>query len=230
MKLKITNGTIITPYRYITNGTVLIDNGKIIAVQQGDMDFPNSEVVDAEGNYISPGFIDLHIHGGGGYDFMDGTEEAFLKIAETHARYGTTAMVPTTLTSEKGDLLKTLDIYKTANRNNLNGAQFLGMHLEGPYFALSQRGAQDPRYIRNPDPAEYEEILAYSDSIARWSAAPELPGAIQFGQRLRQKGILAAVAHTPVLSYVGSFPPKCISLCRYDRECVFAGYGCRNYC
>jgi N-acetylglucosamine-6-phosphate deacetylase len=199
MKLKITNGTIITPYRYITNGTVLIDNGKIIAVQQGDMDFPNSEVVDAEGNYISPGFIDLHIHGGGGYDFMDGTEEAFLKIAETHARYGTTAMVPTTLTSEKGDLLKTLDIYKTANRNNLNGAQFLGMHLEGPYFALSQRGAQDPRYIRNPDPAEYEEILAYSDSIARWSAAPELPGAIQFGQRLRQKGILAAVAHTDAI-------------------------------
>lgn len=199
MKLKITNGTVITPYRYISNGTVLVENGKIIAVQQGDMDFPDSEVVDAKGNYISPGFIDLHIHGGGGYDFMDGTEEAFLKIAETHARYGTTAMVPTTLTSEKEDLLKTLDIYKTAHQNNLNGAQFLGMHLEGPYFALSQRGAQDPRYIRNPDPAEYEEILAYSDSIARWSAAPELPGAIKFGQRLRQKGIIAAVAHTDAI-------------------------------
>lgn len=199
MKLKITNGTIITPYRYIPDGTVLVDNGKIIAVQQGDMDFPDSEVVDAKGNYISPGFIDLHIHGGGGYDFMDGTEEAFLKIAETHAQYGTTAMVPTTLTSEKEDLLKTLDIYKTVHQNNLNGAQFLGMHLEGPYFALSQRGAQDPRYIRNPDPAEYEEILAYSDSIARWSAAPELPGAIKFGQRLRQKGIIAAVAHTDAI-------------------------------
>lgn len=199
MKLKITNGTIITPYRYIPDGTVLVDNGKIIAVQQGDIDFTDSEVVDAKGNYISPGFIDLHIHGGGGYDFMDGTEEAFLKIAETHARYGTTAMVPTTLTSEKEDLLKTLDIYKTAHQNNFNGAQFLGMHLEGPYFALSQRGAQDPRHIRNPDPAEYEEILAYSDSIARWSAAPELPGAIKFGQRLRQKGIIAAVAHTDAI-------------------------------
>jgi N-acetylglucosamine-6-phosphate deacetylase len=199
MKLKITNGTVITPYRYIRNGTVLVENGKIIAVQQGNTDFPDSEVIDANGNYISPGFIDLHIHGGGGFDFMDGTEEAFLKIAETHAQYGTTAMVPTTLTSEKEDLLKTLDIYKTANRNNINGAQFLGMHLEGPYFALSQRGAQDPRYIRNPDPAEYEEILAYSDSITRWSAAPELPGAIKFGQRLRQKGILAAVAHTDAI-------------------------------
>ena len=199
MKLKITNGTVITPYRYIRNGTVLVENGKIIAVQQGDTDFPDSEVIDAKGNYISPGFIDLHIHGGGGFDFMDGTEEAFLKIAETHAQYGTTAMVPTTLTSEKEDLLTTLDIYKTAHQNNLHGAQFLGMHLEGPYFALSQRGAQDPRYIRNPDPAEYEEILAYSDSITRWSAAPELPGAIKFGQRLRQKGILAAVAHTDAI-------------------------------
>jgi len=71
--------------------------------------------------------------------------------------------------------------------------------LEGPYFALSQRGAQDPRYIRNPDPAEYEEVLAYSSSIARWSAAPELPGAIAFGKRLREKGILAAVAHTDAI-------------------------------
>ena len=199
MRLKVTNGTIITPYRYIRNGTILVENGVINAVAEGNLDFADSVVIDAKGKYISPGFIDLHIHGGGGYDFMDGTEEAFLKIAELHARYGTTAMVPTTLTSEKEDLLKTLDIYESANRNNINGSQFLGMHLEGPYFALSQRGAQDPRYIRNPDPAEYEEILAYSSSITRWSAAPELPGAIQFGKRLRQKGILAAVAHTDAI-------------------------------
>ncbi|TDE12813.1 N-acetylglucosamine-6-phosphate deacetylase [Dyadobacter psychrotolerans] len=199
MKLKITNGTIITPYRYIRNGTVLVENGKIVAVKEGDLDFPDATLIDAGGKYISPGFIDLHIHGGGGYDFMDGTEEAFLKIAEIHARYGTTAMVPTTLTSEKEDLLKTLDIYETANKHNLKGAQFLGMHLEGPYFALSQRGAQDPRYIRNPDPAEYEEVLAYSNSITRWSAAPELPGAITFGKRLHEKGILAAVAHTDAI-------------------------------
>lgn len=199
MKLKITNGTIITPFRYIKNGTVLVENGKIIAVSAGDLDFPDSHVIDAGGNYISPGFIDLHIHGGGGYDFMDGTVEAFLKIAEIHAKYGTTSMVPTTLTSEKEDLLKTLDNYKEAVQQNTNGSAFLGMHLEGPYFALSQRGAQDPRYIRNPDPSEYEEVLAYSDSIVRWSAAPELPGAIAFGQRLMQKGILPAVAHTDAI-------------------------------
>ncbi|MCF2491229.1 N-acetylglucosamine-6-phosphate deacetylase [Dyadobacter sp. CY347] len=199
MKLKITNGHIITPFRYIRNGTLLIENGVILGIHEGNVDFPDAEIIDAGGNYIAPGFIDLHIHGGGGYDFMDGTVHAFLRIAETHAKYGTTAMVPTTLTSEKEDLLQTLDNYEEANATNLKGAQFLGMHLEGPYFALSQRGAQDPRYIRNPDPKEYEEVLAYSSSIARWSAAPELPGAIDFGKRLKQKGILAAVAHTDAI-------------------------------
>ncbi|QRR02194.1 N-acetylglucosamine-6-phosphate deacetylase [Dyadobacter sandarakinus] len=199
MKLKITNATIITPYRYIRNGTVIVENGVILGIHQGNIDFLDAETIDAAGNYVAPGFIDLHIHGGGNHDFMDGSVEAFLGIAETHAKYGTTAMVPTTLTSEKEDLLETLDLYEKANALNTKGAQFLGMHLEGPYFALSQRGAQDPRYIRNPDPAEYEEVLAYSSSIARWSAAPELPGAIDFGKRLKQKGILAAVAHTDAI-------------------------------
>lgn len=199
MRLKITNGDIITPYRYIRNGTVLVENGIIIGVHEGNVDFPDAQIIDANGNYIAPGFIDLHVHGGGGHDFMDGSAEAFLAIAETHAKYGTTSMVPTTLTSEKEDLLQTLDLYEEANATNQKGAAFLGMHLEGPYFALSQRGAQDPRYIRNPDPAEYEEVLAYSNSITRWSAAPELPGAIEFGRRLRQKGILAAVAHTDAI-------------------------------
>lgn len=198
-KLKIFNGTIITPFRQIIDGTVVVENGKISGIHHGNIDVPDAIEIDAAGKYISPGFIDIHIHGGGGSDFMDGTVDAFLNIAETHARYGTTAMVPTTLTAEKPDLLNTLDVYEEAKKQNTKGASFLGIHLEGPYFALSQRGAQDPRYIRNPDPAEYEEILAYSDSIVRWSAAPELEGAIAFGQRLKQKGILAAVAHTDAL-------------------------------
>jgi len=196
MKIKISNGTVLTPFRAIKNGTVVVENGKIIGVHEGNVEVPEAEVIDAQGQYISPGFIDIHVHGGGGADFMDGTEEAFLTVAELHARFGTTALVPTTLTAEKEDLLHTLDVYEKAHQRNTNGAAFLGIHLEGPYFALSQRGAQDPRYIRNPDPAEYEEILNYSSSIVRWSAAPELEGAIQFGQRLRQQGILAAIAHT----------------------------------
>lgn len=196
MKIKISNGTVLTPFRAIKNGTVVVKNGQVVGVHEGNIDVPEAEEIDAQGRYISPGFIDIHVHGGGGADFMDGTEEAFLTVAELHARFGTTALVPTTLTAEKEDLLHTLDVYEKAHRRNTNGAAFLGIHLEGPYFALSQRGAQDPRYIRNPDPAEYEEILNYSSSIVRWSAAPELEGAIPFGQRLRQKGILAAIAHT----------------------------------
>lgn len=196
MKIKITNGTVLSPFRAIKNGTVVVEEGKILGVHEGNVEVPDAEEIDAQGLYIAPGFIDIHVHGGGGFDFMDGTEEAFLKIAQLHAQYGTTALVPTTLTAEKEDLLQTLDVYENANRLNTSGAAFLGIHLEGPYFALSQRGAQDPRYIRNPDPAEYEEILSHSSSIVRWSAAPELDGAIAFGQRLRQKGILAAIAHT----------------------------------
>lgn len=197
-QIKIINGRVITPYR-ISNATVLISGKKIKAVSERDIDAPDATVIDAAGKYVSPGFIDIHVHGGGGHDFMDGSEEAFLAIARTHARYGTTAMVPTTLTSEKADLLKTLDLYALADAKNTMGAQFLGMHLEGPYFAMSQRGAQDPRYIRNPDEDEYKEVIAYSKAIKRWSAAPELPGAIKFARYLQANGIIPALAHTDAI-------------------------------
>jgi N-acetylglucosamine-6-phosphate deacetylase len=198
-RIKIINGRIITPYRIIEGGTLLIKGTTIEAVSEGDIYATDAEIIDAEGKYISPGFIDIHIHGGGGHDFMDGTVNAFLKIAEIHAKYGTTSMFPTTLTCSKADLLKSLDVYAEANEKNTMGAQFLGMHLEGPYFALAQSGAQDPRYIRNPDIEEYKEVLAYSKHIKRWSAAPELEGAIEFGRYLTSKGVLAAIAHTDAI-------------------------------
>jgi N-acetylglucosamine-6-phosphate deacetylase len=197
--IKIYNGQVITPHRVIPNGTVLIKDGLIAAVSEADLAVADALEIDARGHYIAPGFIDIHVHGGGGHDFMDGTEEAFLEIARTHARYGTTSLLPTTLTSGKEELLHTLDLYEQAHRHNTEGAQFLGMHLEGPYFAQNQRGAQDPRYIRNPDPAEYQAIIAHSPSIRRWSAAPELPGAIAFGRYVTSRGILAAVAHTDAI-------------------------------
>src|SRR4030095_6550318 len=197
--IKIYNGKIIAPARVINNGTILVTGDVITDVVESDIDVADAIEIDAKGNYISPGFIDIHVHGGGGYDFMDGSEEAFLKIAETHARHGTTAMLPTTLTSEKEGLLRTLESYEQANKKNLRGAEFIGMHLEGPYFAVSQRGAQDPRYIRDPDPKEYKEILEHSSSIKRWSAAPELNGAMEFGKYVMAKGILPAIAHTDAI-------------------------------
>lgn len=198
-RFKIFNAKILTPYRIINQGTLVIIDGKVAEVGHENIEVPDALEIDAQGQYVAPGFIDIHVHGGGGHDFMDGTEEAFLKIAETHAQYGTTGMLPTTLTSETEDLLKTLDIYKKAKENNINGAQFLGVHLEGPYFSVNQRGAQDPRYIRNPDPAEYMEILNYSTDIKRWSAAPELPGSIEFARYLKSQGKLVAMAHTDAI-------------------------------
>jgi N-acetylglucosamine-6-phosphate deacetylase len=175
---------------------VLITGDTITEVSEKNIEVADVQEIDAKGEFIAPGFIDIHVHGGGGHDFMDGTEKAFLTIADTHARYGTTSMLPTTLSASKEELIQTLDAYGAADKNNLNGAQFLGMHLEGPYFAMSQRGAQDPRYIRDPDPKEYTEILSRYNYIKRWSAAPELKGAMEFGRYLKSKGILAAVAHT----------------------------------
>ena len=198
-KLKIFNGRVITPSGIIPEGTVLISGDTITSVGKNNIDFPGAIEIDAKGKYVSPGFIDIHVHGGGGYDFMDGTEEAFLKVAETHARYGTTSMLPTTLTGSKEQILNTLAVYEKANNLNKKGSQFLGIHLEGPYLAMNQRGAQDPRYIRDPDPGEYNEIVNSSSFIKRWSAAPELKGAIEFGRFIKSRGILPAIAHTDAI-------------------------------
>jgi N-acetylglucosamine-6-phosphate deacetylase len=198
-RLKIFNGKILTPHRIIPEGTVVVTGSTITSVSEKNVEVDGAVEIDAKGKYIVPGFIDIHVHGGGGFDFMDGTETAFLKIAELHAKYGTTSMLPTTLSASREELLNTLKAYETANPKNINGAQFLGMHLEGPYFAMSQRGAQDPRYIRDPDPEEYKEVLARSSSIKRWSAAPELKGAIEFGRYMKSKGVLPAIAHTDAI-------------------------------
>lgn len=182
-KLKIINGRVITTHRILDHASLFISDGMITEVSENKIATKADITLDAKGNYISPGFIDIHVHGGGGSDFMDGTVKDFLTIAETHLRYGTTALVPTTLSAEKEDLLHTLDVYKNANAKNKSGAQFMGMHIEGPYFAMSQRGAQDPRYIRKPDKKEYNEIIEKAGSIiARWSAAPEIEGAMKFGR------------------------------------------------
>jgi len=197
--IKIINGKVITPGAILDGGVVLVKDGIIRSIGDKDVLARGAKIIDAGGRYVSPGFIDLHIHGGGGFDFMDGHESAFLAIADMHAQYGTTAMLPTTLTASKEELLHTLAVYEQVLPKNLSGSQFLGMHLEGPYFAMSQRGAQEPRYIRNPDPAEYTEVLKKAHLIRRWSAAPELPGALEFAHAVREKGILVSMAHTDAL-------------------------------
>ncbi|MFT4203161.1 MAG: N-acetylglucosamine-6-phosphate deacetylase [Chitinophagaceae bacterium] len=196
----ITNAHIITPFR-ILYGSIRIRNGAIVEIVEDNLKpYSGEEHMDVGGNYLAPGFIDIHVHGGGGFDFMDNTEEAFIRITQTHAQYGTTAMLPTSLTSDTSELVRLLETYKSVLHNNLVHTRLLGIHLEGPYFAMNQRGAQDSRFIRNPDPQEYLPILEnYAPYIARWSAAPELPGALEFGKAAQQAGIMVSIAHTDAL-------------------------------
>ena len=196
----INNARLISNDRIVYPGYVYIQGSKISDLGEGDINVGEDvKKIDACGKYLSPGFIDIHIHGGGGYDFMDATVEAFLGIANTHVQYGTTGMCPTSLTAETENIYRVLDAYDSALKENKQGSKFLGVHLEGPYLAMGQRGAQDPKYIRDPNPEEYKAILAYSDHIVRWSAAPELPGALEFADYLLQLGKIPALAHTDAL-------------------------------
>lgn len=197
--VKIINATLITPYRKLIDACVVYEDG-IIKYAGKDVSINGDyEIIDAEGLYVAPGFIDIHTHGGGGYDFMDGTVESFTGAAAKHAEHGTTSLVPTTVASTFEELEKTLSTFNEAKSSRYDGAQLLGLHLEGPYFAMEQRGAQDPRFIRNPNPEEYVKVLNLSDDIIRWSAAPELEGSMEFGRNLRKKGILASIGHSDAI-------------------------------
>jgi len=194
--------TIITNGIIITGGETFAGN---VVLKDGRIEYVGSEVpqvtedvkiIDAKGCYVAPGFIDMHTHGAGGADFMDGTVEAYLTAARMHAIHGTTLLYPTTLTSTNEALYGSFDTYLRAQAQNTDGAQFGGMHLEGPYFSPMYAGAQDPRYLRNPRPEEYLEILDRCPALARWSFAPELEGSEEFAAELRKRGIVASIGHT----------------------------------
>ncbi len=197
MRTILKNGNVITPLRVIENSSVIIEDGVIeeivlgenIDILQGD------KVIDVKGLYISPGFIDLHTHGGGGHDFMDGTIEAIHEGAKAHMRFGTTSILPTSLTSNMEDLFLTLDFIKKS-KGKKGIPNILGIHLEGPYFSMEQKGAQDPKHIKNPDKEIYKQIINYSDDIKRWTIAAELPGALEMGRELTKKGIVCSIGHS----------------------------------
>lgn len=194
--IKIINGTIITGGESFI-GNVVLKNGTIDYVGTEDPQVSDDvRVIDAKGLYVSPGFIDMHTHGAGGADFMDGTVDAYLTAARMHAVHGTTLLYPTTLTSTNEALFASFETYRKAEEKNTDGARFGGMHLEGPYFSPMYAGAQDPRYLRNPRPEEYLEILDRCPALARWSFAPELEGAEEFAAELKKRGIVASIGHT----------------------------------
>lgn len=193
MVTAIINGNVILPDG-LCRGILVLEDGRIKGIQNN---IPaGAEVIDAEGNYVSPGFIDMHTHGAGGADFMDCTVEAYITVARMHAMHGTTLLYPTTLTSTDELLYESFETYRKAVPQNTEGAAFGGMHLEGPYFSPAFAGAQDSRYLRNPRPEEYMQILDRCPDLARWSFAPELDGAPEFAAELRRRGIVASIGHT----------------------------------
>ena len=193
---KFYNGKVILGNTIAPEGTaVYTDGDRIIAVTKEEKPFDVGH--DAAGKYISPGFIDIHVHGGGGGDFMDCTVDAFLAAAELHAKFGTTVLLPTASSGVIEEYIGMFEVLDEANAKNTKGAYMPGIHLEGPYFALAQAGAQNPEYITPPKPEDYNLLLEkYGDKLARWSSAPELPGSKEFARACQDNGVVVAVGHS----------------------------------
>lgn len=182
---------------HIFSGALEMNDGKISAVHAAPCISTTDLVTDAQGRYLSPGFVDIHTHGAGGADFMDGTPQSFVTAAKMQLAHGATSIVPTTLTSTTEELFRSIDCFRKAKRTIRGGPTLLGLHLEGPYFCEEQKGAQDARYLRNPSPAEYLSILDYANGeILRWSAAPERPGVLPFARELCKRGVYPSIGHS----------------------------------
>lgn len=194
MLIQIINGRIFTPQGWLNEGSVLIRDGKILEVTNCDLAIIGAKLIDAKGMYIVPGFISMNTHGGGGHDFTECTEEAFRAIINAHLQYGATSFFPTLSSTTFDKLRQAADICKHLIEEP--GSPVLGLHIEGPYLNPKMAGEQFAGLTREINEKEYKELLESTDTIRRWDASPELPGALDFARYLRSKGILAAISHT----------------------------------
>ena len=196
MITQIYNGTILTPQGWVKGGSVVIDDTRIAEVTKSCHILPGADsTVDAGGCYIVHGGIELHCHGGGGSDFMEGTVEAFNTAAKAHLKHGTTAIFATLSSSTLQQMEAACHACQSIMESDPT-TTIMGLHLEGPYFNPRKAGAQDPTIIRLPDVKEYRHIVEDFDCVRRWDVAPELPGAIGMGRYITEKGIIAAIGHT----------------------------------
>ena len=195
MKTVFTNGRIILADRILDGYSVIVEDGVISDVTRGNT--AADKVVDLGGRYLAPGFIDMHTHGAGGHDFMDGTEEAIKGACMTHLSHGTTSIVPTTLTCLNGELFNLFEVYRKVKADWHEGPNLLGIHLEGPFFNAAQAGAQDPKFLQLPTRENFMPILeAGGADIMRISVAVELEGALELGEELKKRGVIAAIGHS----------------------------------
>ena len=194
MLKQIVNGRILTPEGWLRDGSVIIEGNKILEVSNCHLPVVGAEIIDAHGCDVVPGGIEMHVHGGGGRDFMEGTEDAFRTAVDAHMQHGTTAIFPT-LSSSTMPMIRAA-VATTEKLMAEPDSPVMGLHLEGHYLSLEMAGGQIPENIKNPDPAEYEPLLSSTRCIKRWDAAPELPGIREFGACCARHGVLPSVAHT----------------------------------
>jgi N-acetylglucosamine-6-phosphate deacetylase len=193
------NAQLILPDR-VQRGSLTVRNGRIASVQAAKAKAPAKsagETIDLKGGFLAPGFVDLHIHGAVGHDTMDATPEAFRAITEFHLRGGTTSLTLTTVTASEADILKVLEAVKPLNNRSLGaGARIVGVHIEGPFIALGKAGAQNPKFIRNPQAAEWRKYLRYGKLLTQMTVAPENPGSLPLIRALRKNGTIVSGGHT----------------------------------
>lgn len=182
-KLVFSGGAIVLADRVLSDGSVVVENDRIVAVHEKG----HPATVDLHQGYLVPGYVDLHVHGGAGADFMDGTRDAFLTTCRAHARHGTTSLLATTTVARHEQHLAFLSVCRSLKGQSTDGAVVLGAHFYGPYFGAEARGCHPGAPVRPPDAAEYREYLDFADVIVTATVAPELPGAEEF--------VRACVAH-----------------------------------
>jgi N-acetylglucosamine-6-phosphate deacetylase len=190
-------GQVLLPDGVLASGAVRVAGSRIAEVGQALMAEPTDLIIDAGDGYIAPGFVDLHVHGGDGADFMDGTDDAFTKAITSHARHGTTSMAITTTVARHDQIMTVLETTRRFRKNpNAPGARVLGAHFYGPYFRYEARGAHPGGAIRAPVKEEFDQYLEFADSLITCTVAPELPGAQQFVEACTAKGVRTNVGHS----------------------------------
>lgn len=174
----------------------VVENGCILDVAEHVPLAPDDRVIQGEGLYLCPGFVDIHVHGGGGFSAMSGKAEDVIAMANAHARHGTTSILPTTLAAPLPNLLKAVQGVRRAAALPCDAA-ILGVHLEGPCLSPAQTGAQSPDDLKIPAETDLTPLLdAWPGGVRMMGAAPELPGALALGDQLAARGIVASIAHS----------------------------------
>ena len=188
------NLRIVTPTKVIANGHLVIQDGNIVKVGEGSYQGKDTEVYDKSGLVAFPGFIDIHVHGSAGIDFMDAKEEDYKTIAASLYEEGVTTFLATTLTSDKESLAR---VCKTVANVKASIPSLGGIHFEGPYICLKYKGAQNPEFIRDPDIAEFDELQKIAEGNIKYIAmAPERDGAMAFIEHVTKNGVVVAAGHT----------------------------------